>query len=218
MLIPQTIADLRGDFPLQDYPLDLQGYNPVTPFLTDLVRELQPRKILEVGTWLGYSADVWLSTARDADLYCVDTWLGALEFYTEPMSIRDLRPRYGYPSVYNQFFANMLHQGHSHNVYPVTMPSSLAYKYFRALDISFDFVYIDASHEYEDVLADLQNYTPLAKVIAGDDYDWPGVKQAVDEFLAPSYIAATCMDVWEQRGAPYDLHTNGREWYLIPKG
>jgi len=54
-------------------------------------------------------------------------------------------------------------------------------------DATFDFVYIDASHEYESVLADIKAYAKLVKpggFLIGDDYfqNWPGVIKAVDEF------------------------------------
>jgi hypothetical protein len=57
-------------------------------------------------------------------------------------------------------------------------------------DHSLDFVFIDASHEYEDVKADIIAWIPKIKpggVLAGhdyyiDDFDYyPGVKQAVNE-------------------------------------
>lgn len=59
-------------------------------------------------------------------------------------------------------------------------------------DAYFDWVYIDASHEYEDVKRDLDSFLPKVKLggwIAGDDYgrrgSWNnGVQVAVDEFVA----------------------------------
>ena len=62
----------------------------------------------------------------------------------------------------------------------------------------FDWVYVDASHFYDDVKRDLAAYFPKLKrggYIAGDDYDrrgiWDhGVTRAVDEFRA-SGAAAT---------------------------
>lgn len=56
-------------------------------------------------------------------------------------------------------------------------------------DESLDFVYIDALHDYESVKADIKAFYPKVKpggIIAGHDYhkeDWPGVVQAVDEFI-----------------------------------
>jgi hypothetical protein len=50
---------------------------------------------------------------------------------------------------------------------------------------SCDFVFIDASHEYRDVLDDLAAWYPKVRsggVLAGHDYHWPGVARAVREF------------------------------------
>jgi predicted O-methyltransferase YrrM len=56
-------------------------------------------------------------------------------------------------------------------------------------DNSLDFVYIDAGHFYEAVKIDIQIWMPKVKkgfFIAGDDYEWPGVAQAVQE-LVPNH-------------------------------
>lgn len=55
-------------------------------------------------------------------------------------------------------------------------------------DESFDFIYIDGIHQYENVKQDIINYLPKVKkggVIGGHDYGphWPGVKVAVDEMF-----------------------------------
>lgn len=59
-------------------------------------------------------------------------------------------------------------------------------------DEHFDWIYVDASHFYDDVKVDLEAFWPKLKrggYIAGDDYDrrgiWEhGVTRAVDEFIA----------------------------------
>ena len=55
-------------------------------------------------------------------------------------------------------------------------------------DESIDFCFIDGSHEYQDVKADILAYLPKVKkggILSGHDYDriWSGVIQAVDEVL-----------------------------------
>ena len=55
-------------------------------------------------------------------------------------------------------------------------------------DETIDFCFIDGSHEYEDVKADILAYLPKVKkggILSGHDYDkiWSGVIQAVDEVL-----------------------------------
>lgn len=54
-------------------------------------------------------------------------------------------------------------------------------------DDSLDFVFIDASHDYQSVLNDMRMWYPKVKaggIFAGDDHQpaWPGVIQAVQEF------------------------------------
>jgi hypothetical protein len=45
-------------------------------------------------------------------------------------------------------------------------------------------VFIDGSHKYEDVKADIPAYLPKTKkLICGHDYNWLSVRQAVDEVL-----------------------------------
>ena len=53
-------------------------------------------------------------------------------------------------------------------------------------DEFFDIVYIDGSHEYEHVKADIEAWLPKVRkggYICGDDYSpgWQGVVKAVDE-------------------------------------
>ena len=54
-------------------------------------------------------------------------------------------------------------------------------------DGSLDFVFIDASHDYENVIADIVAWYPKVKeggVISGHDYPtWEGVKKAVNEYF-----------------------------------
>jgi predicted O-methyltransferase YrrM len=68
--------------------------------------------------------------------------------------------------------------------------------FFRISDSFLDFIYIDASHEYTDVLADLEgawNIVLPGGIIAGDDYSWTkhwedNVSQAVAHFCASKKI------------------------------
>lgn len=51
-------------------------------------------------------------------------------------------------------------------------------------DVSVDFVFIDADHSYEGCKNDIMAWGPKVRsggMIAGHDYNWPTVKQAVDE-------------------------------------
>ena len=58
---------------------------------------------------------------------------------------------------------------------------------------SLDFVYIDASHDYDSVKEDIKHWLPKIRengILAGDDMEWhlgDGVKRAVNELL-PKHI------------------------------
>jgi predicted O-methyltransferase YrrM len=65
-------------------------------------------------------------------------------------------------------------------------------------DNSLDFVFIDASHEYQDVKEDIINWLPKVKIggiIAGHDIGSPEVGKAVVEVLN-KVSAAFEYDVW----------------------
>lgn len=56
----------------------------------------------------------------------------------------------------------------------------------RFPDRSLDLVYIDAGHNYQAVKCDIVTWLPKVQIggfIAGDDYKWPGLKDAVSELL-----------------------------------
>ena len=57
---------------------------------------------------------------------------------------------------------------------------------------TFDFVFIDAGHTYEEVLSDIQAWLPKMKdggIISGHDYsaNWPGIEKSVKEVFGTDY-------------------------------
>lgn len=61
-----------------------------------------------------------------------------------------------------------------------------------------DMVFIDASHEYEDVKRDIEAWLSHAKkVICGHDWDWEGVKKAVTETIGqPDQVVGSIWVKW----------------------
>lgn len=69
-------------------------------------------------------------------------------------------------------------------------------------DHSLDFVYIDAKHDYDSVLADIAAWYPLVRcggVIAGHDYEygdqWPYVRRAVTDYFTPRNLEVSVTDL-----------------------
>lgn len=160
---------------------EVQGWNSTHPAFAEVIGEVRPKTIIEVGSWRGASAIHMARLAPEAKIYCVDTWLGSFEH------IKDGWIQFGgRPNLYNQFLENIDHLGE--HVTPICLPSNIAAKVFAHKKMTADLVYIDGSHEYEDVKADLKNYWPLVNsggVMFGDDWDWPDVRKAVEEFGTP---------------------------------
>jgi hypothetical protein len=169
---------------------EVPGWNSRQPIFSELIREVRPSVIIEVGTWLGASAIHMATECKAAELqttiWCVDTWLGAEEFWYSDLKDRDLRLRHGYPQVYFDFLANVVQHGCQDMIVPVPCTSSIAARLLKARGVMADLIYIDGSHHYEDVRADIRNYFPLVRscgVIFGDDYEWNDVRRAVNDEL-----------------------------------
>jgi hypothetical protein len=148
-------------------------------------------KFVEVGSWKGkssaYMAVEIANSNKDIEFFCVDTWEGSVEHE----GMEELT------KLYDIFLSNMkpLEQYY----FPLKISSLDAAKKFK--DESLDFVFIDASHEYEDVKEDIKAWLPKVKpggILAGHDYyvegtDWfPGVKQAVHETLNDFDCSENC--------------------------
>jgi hypothetical protein len=68
-------------------------------------------------------------------------------------------------------------------------------------DSSLDYIFIDGEHSYESVTEDIKNYYSKVKtggIFSGHDFSWPGVQQAVFEFIdgKPIDIKFCSNDVW----------------------
>ena len=180
-------------------PPDDQGWNSLNPIFQKLIEEVKPALVIEVGSWKGGSA---LNMAGQlqrlgltSELICVDTWLGAMEFWNPHDAERyeGLRLRHGFPSVYYTFLSNVVNAGFQDIITPFPLSSVSAALWFRQRQVKADLVYIDASHEEEDVRADLEAWWPVLReggVMFGDDFvaDWPGVVSATRKFAEKTGI------------------------------
>lgn len=193
------INEIQGFDPL---PTDLQGWNGKSEIFNKLIEEIRPKRIVEIGSWKGQSTVTMAKACQqlglNTQIQCIDTWLGAEEFYTMPNKERDLMKKWGYPNVYYQFLSNIINEGVVEMIEPITVPSSIGVY----LASNAEMVYIDGSHSYTDVLEDIKNMWPKTKlggVMFGDDYRngaFPGVKRAVDEFAKLFELEVEVYDNW----------------------
>lgn len=183
------------------WPKDVRGWNSDRPIFKQLIEESRPEIILEVGTWKGASAitmaKACIELGLNATIYCIDTWLGSLEF---PINRKlhgdawDLMMKHGYPQVYYQFLSNIIHEGVEHMIEPI--PATARDAFPRAPQA--ELIYIDAGHSYLDTKECIEMYWQRLMpngIIFGDDYHlktasvrpedgfFPEVSRAVDEFV-----------------------------------
>lgn len=171
---------------------DVPGWNSTNPAFGKLIAEIRPQTIVEVGTWLGASAIHMAKQCADIgikpSIYCVDTWLGAAEFWTTHAATeeRNLRLKNGYPQVYFDFLANVVRHNLTGSITPVPNTSLIGCQILKHKGVVADLIYIDGSHDTEDVRSDIQAYRELLRpggIMFGDDFDWPSVRVAVSAEL-----------------------------------
>ena len=169
---------------------NVQGWNSYQPLFKELIEKTRPTVIIEVGTWLGASAIHMAKICRELGLqttiYCVDTWLGAEEFWTSMADTqeRNLRQKNGYPQVYFDFLANVVQHECQDLIVPIPNTSTIGSIILQDRRVLADLIYIDGSHEYQDVKTDVLAYKKLLSPkgsMFGDDITWGSVKMAVSE-------------------------------------
>lgn len=157
-----------------------------------LLPQLQPRRILEIGSFEGASTCYLidsLAARAPIEIHCIDTWEGGVEHQTGGVAPTDMT------AVARRFDHNV-GQAISRAGFPVqlhkhreTSRTALARLLVEGLAGCFDFVYVDGSHQAPDVLGDAIGALHLTRrdgVIAFDDYLWAeALPQGVDPIRCP---------------------------------
>jgi hypothetical protein len=154
-----------------DYSIGLEAH--YKPF-AQLINDRQYKNIVEVGTAYGGNVYHLLSTVKVDKLICVDPYI----FYP------------AMPGFTCQKEYDTLHQFASNRLNP--WPQAVIWKMSsrQAIDyvISADIVFLDGSHDYDDVAWECEHYSKVIReggVLSGHDYNiFEGVNKAVDEFSA----------------------------------
>jgi cephalosporin hydroxylase len=144
-------------------------------------------QFVEVGSYAGAScaflANDLKSQGRQFKVFAVDLW-------DKPGAPED---RWIFP--FSEFMEKLAHMQLVDVIQPVQEESDKAAAFFQ--DLSVDFVFIDANHSYEHVIADIKAWMPKVKhggLLSGHDYGEPcEVKRAVDEMLGGKIsLMGTC--------------------------
>lgn len=137
-------------------------------------------RIVEIGSHLGRSTRA-LADNTPGTVYAVDTWYGPPE-----VSI----PIWEREKIYDQFLANMNGLIEAGKVVPLRVNH-------RDIKVDFipDMVFIDGSHQYEDVKRDLEKWRGYPALLCGHDATWEEVKKALGE-LPDTIELVPDTDIW----------------------
>lgn len=158
---------------VKDLPFDGHGWFCNEKMLGYILQTKQPKKVIEVGSWLGLSTRfIAERIPRDGILYAIDTWKGS---QNETVHLEDPRIH----CLYQLFLSNVKHAGLTEKIVPIRMESLEA---AEALNVQADLIYIDASHDTESVYKDIIAWSKHIKsdgMICGDDWSWESVRIGV---------------------------------------
>ena len=140
-----------------------------------LLRHLQPRSVLEIGSQIGASAVAMALAFRDngeeVDVTCIDP------FY--PSGDNDGL------STLSEWYQNVYGSGFKEGIDLLVTTSA---EIMPFLNKEFDFVFVDGSHEYRDVKQDCRMALGLLSVggyfMAHDYMTYEGVRRALEETVA----------------------------------
>jgi predicted O-methyltransferase YrrM len=163
---------------------ELWGWNGNGPVFGEVFNRSKPSLIIEVGSWMGQSTCTMANLLKPNDgcIIAIDTWLGSAEHWLD----KDLKQKMvlvnGRPTFYNNFLSNCEIADVSGNVVPLSVPSQVGAEILKAKNITSKMIYIDGSHSFGDVFADILAYWDLLEaggILFGDDWPWDSVSNAV---------------------------------------
>jgi len=182
------------------YPEEMQGWGSTSEAFEQVISQLKPKRIIEVGSWRGASAihmaELVKKYTDDFEIICVDTWLGSVEHWESDGAFIDGLQN-GRADIYLQFLSNILHKGLEDYITPFPIDSMNAAEYFKRKGITADMVYIDAGHEYPSVKMDLYAYSEIVRpggAILGDDWFHEPIKIAAYDTFGQDKIVELTRD------------------------
>jgi len=173
---------------------------PFFEFLRDRFGE-EPLVGVEIGVHKGDNASEILDGLCIYKLFLVDPWM---PFDNKGNASFKMREKWLTKEYHDFCFEFVRERFLGRDDIEIVRATSLEASRLNLYPEGFDFVYIDAVHDYENVLRDCRCWYPLLSsrgYIGGHDYwnkEFPGVKKAVDEFAREVHkdVIAKGVDWW----------------------
>jgi len=183
-------------------PFQIPGFFAFAKFYEKMVNEAKDGDVfLEVGSFLGRStafmANEIKKSGKKIQFYSVDPW--TTDFYDDK-KVKDAIDKHlpknapfenDYSGEVKKAIVELGLEHYVKLIQTITKTFKNALMVDHEDHAKFDFIFIDGSHEYKDVLDDIKTLYPLLKkggIMAGDDYKYGDVKRAVEEVFGNNYI------------------------------
>ena len=177
---------------------DRQGWNSHHPAFEEIIRNVRPDIVIDVGVWKGAStillADLLKRHGVPGAVIGVDTFLGNIEHWDRTSGFAGLMQyRFGRPLLYEQFLSNVVRADAQDTIVPLPQTTTIAAMLLAKIGVQAGLIHIDASQSYDDVSNDARIYWDILApggFLIGDDYnqDWPEVVEAADAFAAEKQV------------------------------
>jgi len=164
---------VKPDVPVNDMGwFTIRNKDVLNLYITD-----NTKIVMEIGSWMGKSTRSILNSNNNLIVIAIDHWEGSAEHKEFPEFNKCL------PTLYDTFIAT--NWEYRDRLIPVKLDSISGMVQISNGRIIPDIIYIDASHDYQNVLNDLtvaRSLFPTALII-GDDWGMQGVKDAVMHYV-----------------------------------
>lgn len=183
-------------------PNPVEGKAVPTPFgsmsynvLREVIEQgavLQEGQGAEIGIFEGVTSEYLLKSFPNLRLFCIDPFLD----YSEHEPAQTQERMNACEKTARKRLSIFGERAQIRKDYSVSAANDFA-------EESLDFVFIDAVHSYEAVKEDLQAWYSKVRpggLVSGHDFRWPGVQQALEEFLSEqrekAFYSPSVSDVW----------------------
>lgn len=158
---------------VEELHFDPIGYFATEKPLDHIFQNHEITTVIELGSWAGASTRfIGYRVGEGGKVYAIDHWKGNEHF---PAESND--PRLDH--IFHLFLSNIRIAGLSDRIIPIRMSTDEAAK---ALSVTADMIYIDASREASQVYRDVIQWYPHLNeggIMCGAEYREPGIKHGV---------------------------------------
>lgn len=155
--------------------------------IQNLIGIARPSSVVEIGVAYGYHAHDILDRNPTLSYVGIDPYRAGYDpddlFDRDVCDLFGMEPQEAMDCLFDTVARDLV-ESHGNRARVVREASVEASAGFER--DSLDFVFVDGDHRYEAVTADLAAWWPKVKlggVMAGDDYAWSDVRQAVNDFF-----------------------------------